>query len=379
MTGASTMKPANTAAYLDYNATAPLRPAAREAMVEAISLVGNPSSVHGPGRTARRLIEEARAEVCSLVGAAPAELVFTSGGTEANAAALHGTGARLVVSAIEHPSVLENAPAAAIVPVDAEGLIDIPALEEILSAEAKYDAQILLSLMAANNETGVIQPVAAAAECARRHGACLHVDAIQLAGKGDLTAVWECADLMSLSGHKVGGPAGVGALLVKPGIELTPLVRGGGQERGRRAGTENLSGIAGFGAAAREALVGLGEAGRIERLRSSLEARIRAINPAVVVYGADAPRLPNTSCIGLAGVPAETQVMALDLAGVAVSAGSACSSGKVTPSHVLAAMGLDETAARSAIRVSLGWDSTEEDVNMFLDAWSDISARQRAA
>ncbi len=315
MTGVTTVK---SAAYLDYNATAPLRPAAREAAVQALDVIGNPSSVHGPGRTARRIVEEARAQVCSLAGAAHGDLVFTSGGTEANAIALRGTGAGLVVSAIEHPSVLDNAPGAAIVPVDGDGLIDLTALEEILSGLAHSGAGTMVSVMAANNETGVIQPIAAVADIAHRQGARLHVDAIQLAGKGDLVAVWDCADLMSLSGHKIGGPSGVGAVLVGPGIDLSSIAGGGGQERGRRAGTENLPGIAGFGAAAAEALAGLDAMDKIARLRDSLEQRARAIDSAATIHGAAAPRLPNTTCIGLVGISAETQVMG------ARSCGSCC-------------------------------------------------------
>jgi cysteine desulfurase len=365
-------------AYLDYNATAPLRPAAREAMVAALEVYGNPSSVHGPGRSARKLVEKARSQVCDLAGAAPADLVFTGGGTEANAMVLRGTAARLVVSAVEHPSILENAADSRIVPVGSNGLVDLAALDEILTDLRSTKGDILVSIMAANNETGVIQPIAGAAEIVHRHGALFHVDAIQLAGKGDLPAVWDCADLMSLSAHKLGGPTGVGALLARPGINLTPLAAGGGQERGRRAGTENLPGIVGFGAAADDALAGLGELQNVSRLRDELERQLHVIG-AVTIHGSEVDRLPNTSCIGLAGARAETLVMALDLAGVAVSAGSACSSGKVQASHVLEAMGCDEAAARSAIRVSLGWDSTEEDLNLFIDAWADICARQRAA
>ena len=363
-------------AYLDYNATAPLRAGARAAMVEVLDVVGNPSSVHGPGRAARKILETARTQVSALACADPADLVFTSGATEANALALRGASRRLIASAVEHPSVLENAAGATIVQVDENGVVDLANLEFVLDGD---DRPALISVMAANNETGAIQPVAAVADLARRHGTWLHVDAVQLAGKGDLQDVWACADLLSLSAHKIGGPSGVGALLTKPGVELKSLVAGGGQERGRRSGTENLIGIAGFGAAAEAATRDLADMDRIADLRDRLESGVRSLDQAAQIYGAAARRLPNTSCIGLPGMPAETQVMNLDLAGVAVSAGAACSSGKVRASHVLSAMGLDQHAASSAIRVSLGWDSTEKDVDIFLNAWAAMSARRHAA
>jgi cysteine desulfurase len=361
-------------AYLDHNATSPLRPEARAAVVLALDTVGNPSSVHGAGRAARRLVEESRTRVAALAGAMPAEVVFTGGGTEANAMALRGTPRRAVVSAVEHPSVLENAPGAAVIPVDEQGLVDLEALNDALGD----GAPAVVSVMAANNETGVVMPIEAVSEVARRHGALVHVDAVQLAGKGDLTAIWAVADLLTLSAHKLGGPSGAGALLVRSGIGLSPLVAGGGQERGQRAGTENLCGIAGFGAAA-AAAAWHAEAPRIAELRDQLEDGVRQASAGAIVVGAGAPRLPNTACIALPGTPAETQVMALDLAGIAVSAGSACSSGKVQRSHVLAAMGLDDAAASSAIRVSLGWNSSRKDVDLFLAAWADMCARRRAA
>ena len=240
--------------YLDYNATAPVRPAAAAAVSRALSLTGNPSSVHGPGRRARQFLERARSDVAGLIAAAPADVVFTSGGTEGNNLALTGTGRRrLLVSAGEHDSVLGSAPAAARIPLTAQGLVDLAALEEQLAAEG---TPALISVMLANNETGVIQPVAEVVSLAARHGALVHCDAVQAAGKIPIDFAALGVDLLTFSAHKIGGPAGIGALALRPGLDLTALLRGGGQERSRRAGTENLAGAIGFGAAAREAAAG---------------------------------------------------------------------------------------------------------------------------
>lgn len=356
--------------YLDYNATAPLRPAARDAITEALAEGGNPSSIHGPGRAARRRVEEARETVAALAGVPPDAVVFTSGGTEANVLALSGSGRRVVASAVEHDSVLAGA--GATVPCTAEGTVDLAALERLLTADP---APALVSIMAVNNETGVIQPVAAAADLAHRHGAWLHCDAVQAAGRIPLAPLAAGADLVSLSAHKLGGPAGVGALILGDGVALAPLLRGGGQERRRRAGTENVAGIAGFGAAAAAAGRELAAAAALAALRDRLEAELRAACPAVRVFGAAATRVANTSCLSMPGVPAETQVMGFDLAGIAVSAGAACSSGKVGASHVLAAMGVPDAEARTAIRVSLGWDSRSEHVDRFVEAWRRLHRR----
>ena len=366
-------------AYLDYNATAPVRPAAAAAVAEALRLSANPSSVHRPGRAARRLVEEARVRVAALVGAAAEDVVFTSGGTEANNLALTGgrdSPGTLIVSAIEHESVLAPARAAQarleIVPAEANGLVDLAALEQALH---RASGAILVSVMLANNETGVIQPVGEVVRLAQARGARVHCDAVQAAGKIPLDIGRLGVDLLTLSAHKLGGPPGSGALVLRGGLELKPLLLGGGQERGRRAGTENLPGIAGFGAAAAEAATDPDRLTGIGRLRDDLERRLRAAAPTAVIFGAAAPRLPNTICIGLPGVSAETQVMALDLAGVAVSAGAACSSGKVRPSHVLQGMGFDETAARSAIRISLGLASSEADADRLVRAWTELCRR----
>lgn len=362
-----------TRVYLDHNASAPLKPAVKAAMVQAMDLVGNPSSVHQNGRAVRRAVEEARAAVAALVGAKPAGVLFTAGGTEANNLALRGfPGRRVMVSAVEHDSVLAAAPDAARLPVDRHGVVDLDALERTLRAA---DGPALVSLMLANNETGVLQPVVEAAALAHAHGALFHCDVVQGAGRVPLDMSALGVDLLTLSAHKLGGPAGAGALVVAPGLEPEALIRGGGQEKRRRAGTENLLGIVGFAAAARLALADLPEAGRLTLLRDEMEARALKAVPDARVMGAGAPRVGNTSSLALPGVPGETQVMALDLAGVAVSAGSACSSGKVAPSHVLAAMGEGADTAACAIRVSLGWDSDAASVERFLAAWTAMAGR----
>ncbi len=362
-------------AYLDYNATAPIRPAAAAAVREALTLAGNPSSVHAPGRAARARLEDAREAVAALAGARPQQLVFTSGGTEANNLALAwALSGRVLVSACEHASVLEAAPDAERIPLLADGRVDLAALERRL---AEPPRPALVSLMLANNETGVLQPVAEAAGLARSAGVPVHCDAVQAAGKVALDMADLGVQLLSLSAHKIGGPPGVGALVVADDLALEPVLRGGGQERRRRAGTENLPGIAGFAAAAREAADGLSGFARLADLRDRIEAEAKAIAPDLRVFGAEAPRLANTSCLAMPGVKAETQIMALDLAGVAVSAGAACSSGKVAPSHVLQAMGVEDELADGAIRVSLGWASRPEDVELFLAAWTELYDKTR--
>lgn len=353
--------------YLDHNATTPLRPEAASAMAAVLGRVGNPSSVHAAGRAARADVERARERVAALVNAAPEEVVFTSGGTEANNLALRGTGRPVVVSAIEHDSVLHAVEAPLVVPVTSAGIVDLAALGEMMPQGA------LVSVMLANNETGVLQPVAEAAALVHAKGGLLHVDAVQAAGKIPVDMRALGADLMTLSAHKLGGPQGAGALVAR--AEVAAQLRGGGQERGRRAGTENVPGIVGFGAAARLHE----EYARLAELRDALEAELAG---EAVFFGREAARLPTTTCLALPGVPAETQVIALDLAGVMVSAGAACSSGKVRPSHVLTAMGVGAELAASAIRVSFGWTSSAADVEAFVAAWRqmrDRAARRRSA
>ena len=359
--------------YLDWNATAPLRPQAAAAMSEALRRWGNPSSVHRRGRAARQIIDRAREAVAGLLGDVdPSGVIFVSGGTEANHLALLGAGReRILVSAIEHDSVRHAVPAAEIIPVGPEGVVALDGLDRLLAADMR---PALVSVMYANNETGVIQPVAEVAAIARRHGALFHCDAVQAAGKLALEAGAIGADLVTLSAHKIGGPSGVGALVVTGGVDLVPLLRGGGQEHRRRAGTENLPGIAGFAAAAAAEIA---DYERVAALRDGLEAEIAMTARDAVVLGAAANRLPNTSAIAMPGVAAETQVVALDLDGVMVSAGAACSSGKVGPSHVLAAMGVAPEIAASTIRVSLGWSSSEAEIDHFLRAWTALYRRCR--
>jgi cysteine desulfurase len=364
-------------AYLDWNATAPVRPEAAAAVAAALSATGNPSSVHRAGRDARRVLNEARDAVAALVHARADEIVFTSGGSEANALALAGfPGRRLLISAIEHDSVRGNAPEAAIVPVRGDGRVDLAALETMLAAEAR---PALLSIMFANNETGVVQDVVAIARIAHQAGAHFHCDAIQAAGKVAVDFAALDIDLMTLSAHKLGGPMGSGALVVRGGLALHPSLRGGGQERRLRAGTENLPGIAGFGAAARAAKASLDSYAAIATLRDAAQQQLCALAPDAAVFGAAASRLPNTLSLAMPRVASATQVIALDLAGVMVSAGSACSSGKVTRSHVLDAMGVAPALAESAIRISLGWSTRAEDIDQLVDAWGALYARTRAS
>jgi cysteine desulfurase len=365
------------AAYLDWNATAPLRPEAAAAVTEALLGCGNPSSVHRFGREARRTLEAARAQVAALIGTAPPDIAFTSGGTEANHLALRGlAGRRVIVSAIEHDSVRHAVPDAAVVPVTPRGVVDLDALDRILAAETR---PALVSLMLANNETGILQPVAEAARIAHARGALLHCDAVQAAGKLPLDRAALGADLMTLSAHKLGGPPGIGALVVGSELPLAALLTGGGQERGRRAGTENLSGIAGFGAACAVAAARLDDYRAVALLRDAAARRLVAITPDAVVYGGDVARSPNTLCVAMPGVASATQVMALDLAGVMVSAGAACSSGKVKRSHVLEAMGVPAAEADCAIRISLGWSTTAADIDLLVEAWGALYARTRAS
>jgi cysteine desulfurase len=370
--------------YLDWNATAPLCDEARRAMADALDLPGNASSVHAEGREARKRIEEARAAVAAAVGALPRNVVFTSGGTEANALALapglkrDGAPAveRLVVSAIEHASVLAGGrfSQAAItrIGVTGSGVVDLDQLREAL----RRGPPALVSIMLANNETGAIQPVAEAAEIVHAAGGLLHVDAIQALGKIPLD-IRQCgADLLTLSAHKIGGPKGVGALVMAEGLSgLEPLLRGGGQELSRRAGTENVAAIAGFGAAVTTAMAELPiESRRIEALRGRMEEGLRQ-TPGVIVFSEQAQRLPNTTLFTVPSLKAETAVIGFDLAGIAVSSGSACSSGKVQPSHVLEAMGFDRGIAQGAVRLSMGWSTRDADVDSCLEAWRSLSGR----
>lgn len=362
--------------YLDHNATSPIRPEAREAVTVALGIGANPSSVHAPGRAARALLEEARMRVAALTDVPPSNVIFTSGATEANNLALKGiTVERRLVSAIEHVSVIDAAANAELIPVDANGVVDLAVLERMLAGDRRAT---LVSVMAANNETGVVQPIVEVARIVHAVGALLHCDAVQAPGRLALEPIMAASDMVSLSSPKLGGPHGAGALLVRDGIDLRPLLDGGGQERRLRGGTENLPGIAGFGAAAKAMQVELKEAGRIAALRGRLEAEALKLAPEAIVIGRDVPRLCNTTALALPGIPAESQVMALDLAGIAVGAGAACSSGKIGHSHVLAAMGLADDIAMATIRISLGDSTSEADIDAFLAAWGAFHARTLA-
>jgi cysteine desulfurase len=354
--------------YLDHNATTPMRRCAIDAVASASGLTGNASSVHAWGRRARAAIEDAREAVAALVGAKPDWVVFTAGGTEANNLALRGADRSAAASAVEHPSVLKARDDIHIIPVDADGVVDLDAIPRTG----------LVSVMLANNETGVVQPVTRVAEIAKANGALVHCDAVQAAGKTTIDVASLGADLVSLSAHKIGGPQGVGALIVRPDVRLAAMQRGGGQERGARAGTENVAGIAGFGAAAAEAVSDLARMQSLSVSRDKLEAAIRCVAPDAAIFGAGVKRLSNTTCIAMPGVAADSQLMNFDLAGIMVSSGSACSSGKVAKSHVLAAMGVTDEIAETAIRVSLGWTTSEADVDRFIAAWTDLYARTRA-
>ncbi len=368
-------------AYLDYNATVPVRPEVVEAVMHALQQTGNPSSVHNAGRVARQCMETARAQVAALVRAEAEWVTFTSGGTEANNLALRGLDCeRVVVSAVEHDSVLAAARASGaaveVAPVDGQGRIDLQALDGILAGGT---GRTMVSVMLANNETGVIQPVAEVAGLARAHGAMVHCDAIQAAGKIPVDIRRLGVELMSLSAHKLGGPQGSGALVAAPHVNLSPILFGGRQETARRAGTENVAGIVGFGVAAEMAASDCardcGRGRELGAMRDETVRQLKEIAPGVRELGEGAARLPNTLCVTMPDVASETQVMGLDLAGVAVSAGAACSSGKVKLSHVLGAMGVPEDVAMTAIRVSLGWRTVSEDLERFVRAWSDIYFR----
>ena len=373
-------------AYFDWNATAPLRQEARAAMVTTLSLTGNASSVHAEGRAVRRLVEAAREQVAGLVGAEAKNVTFTSGATEANMLALtpaieiggvKSLRDRLFVSAIEHPSVRSggrfSADAVEELPVTGAGVVDLHALRSAIArAERPF-----VSVMLANNETGVIQPIADIAAIVHAANGVLHVDAVQGPGRIACRIGELGADLMSLSAHKLGGPQGAGALVSRGDIHIgEPLIKGGGQERGLRAGTENVAAIAGFGAAAAVS-ANQADAARMAGSRDRLEAGIKAILPEALIFGESAPRLPNTTLFAVPGMKAETAIISFDLNGIAVSSGSACSSGKVQASHVLAAMGVEPSLAQGAVRVSLGWATTESDIENLLNALTKVVSSLR--
>jgi len=373
--------------YLDHNATSPLRPQAAEAMRRALGAIGNPASLHAEGRAAREIVERARESVARLSGAAPDEVVFTSGGSESIAAGVRGVCdrapdelRRIVVSAIEHSAVLEAARQAArrgfvvvSVPCDAEGRVDVERFGTQLGPGV-----VLAALQWANNETGVVQPVEEVGRLCRDRGVPFLVDAVQAAGKIPLDPRRARADLLCLSGHKLGAPQGTGALIVREGIALEPLIGGGAQERRRRGGTQSVAALAGFGAVTEAALHAMGdEARRLLMLRARIETRLQQACPEIDFHGRGAERLANTVNFSVPGVPGETLVIAFDLAGFALSTGSACASGAVEPSHVILGMGLDEAAARGAVRVSLGWSTTTDEVERFVTAFPGVLEQVR--
>lgn len=378
-------------AYLDHNASAPLLPAAREAVVAALDVAANPSSVHGEGRAARKLIEDARRGVAALVSARPEHVVFTSGATEAATTLLSpdwrmGRGAvrmsRLYVTAADHPCVLNGGrfPSERVtrIGVDRNGIVDHVALESALAAHDKTEGLPLVAIHAANNETGVIQPFREISARVKAVGGILVLDAVQAAGRIPLDMSEGCADYLILSSHKIGGPKGAGAIVAISDLMMpVPLVAGGGQEKGHRGGTENLPAIAGFGAAARDALAGLAEMDRVRALRDRIEDAVVRLAPDAEIFGKCVERLANTTFFAIPGVKAETAQIAFDLAGVALSAGSACSSGKVGPSHVLKAMGIANDLG--ALRVSIGRQTTEEEIERFADPLAKLLARRNGA
>jgi cysteine desulfurase len=365
-----------TRIYLDYNATAPVRPEVIAGVSAAMHVTGNPSSVHGDGRAARKLVEDARAHVAALAGVRSAQVIFNSGATEGNNTILSGhQGAIVFIGGTEHPSVMEAAPKADRLPMLSNGLIDLEKLKTILAAAPPPS---LIALQLVNSETGVIQPVADVAAIAHEFGAKFLCDAVQAAGRIDIDFKSLDCDYMTLSAHKFGGPQGVGALIFREGLQMPKFMRGGGQEKRQRAGTENVAGIAGFGIAAKLAVEGRADyAARTRQWQIKLEKGLKTIANDLVIAGENAPRVPNTTNVLLPGASAETQLMSMDLEGIAVSSGSACSSGTFKPSHVLAAMGFDEAASKSALRFSTGWATTDADIDNALAAYAKIAARIR--
>jgi cysteine desulfurase len=361
--------------YLDHNATSPAKPEVRESMLEWIGFPGNASSVHKAGRAARKRIEDSRGSLARLVNAGPKDIiVFTSGATEANNMVIAGCGMeRVIISAIEHPSVLASAPGADIIPVVPSGVIDLAALDEMLEGNTR---QTLISVMLVNNETGVIQPLEEVVKIARKRGALVHTDAVQAAGRIPLDMHKLGVDFLTLSAHKMGGPQGTGCLVVSNCAVVSPLLKGGNQEKSLRSGTENLAAIAGFGVAAELADVAAFQ--KLGALRDRLETELKALAPSLKIFGEGSPRVANTTMFALPGAPSESQLIALDLAGICVSNGSACSSGTVRPSHVLKAMGASDAEAASSLRVSLGWNSTAKDVEYFVRKWTEMYNRVKA-
>jgi len=383
------MSETNIRHYLDYNATTPVRPEVIDAVARAMGVIGNSSSVHAEGRAARAIVEEGREKLRALVNAPVNGVILTGGGTEAIHYALNGTVKtggvkRIFVSAIEHAAVPANAgetgAAVETIPATKSGVADLQWLKDRLKDhDAKRDGGFLVCLMFANNETGVIQPVREAADIAHDKGGLIFVDAAQAVGKVPVNFVMSGADLMAVTAHKFGGPIGVGALIAGPNLPLHPIMRGGGHESNRRAGTHNVPAIAGLGVAADLAESSIAKAAKIAAMRDRMQDA--AERAGAHIWGKSMERLPGTLSLSARGFSSQTQLMAMDLAGIAISSGSACSSGKTKPSHVLTAMGADEALASCGIRVSLGWNSTDDDVEAFCREWPAAYKRvlERAA
>jgi cysteine desulfurase len=355
--------------YLDYNATTLIKPAVIETVAKTMHIGGNASSIHAFGREARGIVEKAREHVAALVRTAPTQVVFTSGATESNNMVLRPfMDQRMIISSIEHPAVSEAVPNAETIPVTPQGIIDMEAFEAMLR---EGETPAIISCMLVNNETGVIQPVEDMARLAKSifPGILFHCDAAQAAGRIDINFAKMQLDYLSLSAHKFGGPQGVGALIHAPGVPMTKYMFGGAQERYQRAGTENVAGIAGMGVAAELAVTDMPAYQELAYLRDKLETAITSHAPEAVIYGRDLPRVSNTCAVGLPGITSDLQMMRLDLAGICCSSGAACSSGKIKPSKVLLAMGVDEEFANCALRISLGWASTEQDIDRCVAAW----------
>lgn len=360
--------------YLDYNATAKIRPEVIALVTKIMEEVGNASSVHNFGRCARKYVEDARAQVASLCHVSPEQVIFTSGATESINTVLSGfRDQRVLISAVEHPAVIASAPQAEKIPVTSDGVVDMNTYKEMLK-----NAPALVSVMLVNSETGVIQPITEMAKLAHEVGALFHTDAVQGAGRIDISLDALGSDFISLSAHKMAGPQGVGAIIARENIKIPKFMLGGGQEKNYRAGTHNTAGIAGMGLAAELALQNMPAYADIQKLRDEMELRMRKISNTITIYGDKSPRIGNTTNVGLPGVPAQTQMMALDLDGIAVSSGSACSSGSFKASHVLLAMGATDEEAKSALRISLGWATTQSDIDRFLESWSKIIERTKA-
>ncbi len=362
--------------YFDHNATTRMKPEVARAMLAAMDQPRNPSSVHAFGREARRLVEEARTRILDSISAHGYQLIFTSSGTEANNLALRGMKqVKLLFSAIEHVSVLKSQEPDAVIPVTENGVIDLNALVNLVN---RFEGKVLVSVMLANNETGVIQPLAEVVRIVHAAGGLVHTDAVQAYGKMPVDMKALDVDLMTISAHKIGGPQGVGALIAKKNIALKGEIRGGGQELGLRAGTENVAAIVGFGLVAMQVDHHMQKLRVNQMIRDRMEATLKAIDPRVQILGSAAERLPNTSCIVMPGVKSDTQLMHFDLAGIAVSSGSACSSGKVETSHVLKAMGLAADVAENAIRVSLGTENMQSEIDRFCASWRELFQRAGA-